>query len=251
MEVAEENCGLGACDDQDDEHEEEEAVHVVDLAAPDAVQHEEELDEDATEGEHASHDDPWDRLGVDRLVRNLPRNLVGPHRLLDRRLPEAEVGSDEGERDGHAEPEGEQRHQGEEGDGGRGPVVPEHQVQDEEVGEDHPRTEHAGEKNVGLPLLSAKALVDPGSHITCRSAQADEEHQGAGHEGASVGGREESEAGEDQGDGGHAQQLRSRAEEHREKHSLPRRPLEASISECLEELRFCETTTLPHLNTSP
>ena len=45
VEVAEENCGLGAGDDQDDEHEEEEAVHVVDLAAPDAVQHKEELDE--------------------------------------------------------------------------------------------------------------------------------------------------------------------------------------------------------------
>merc|ERR1719474_1660607 len=182
----------GAGDDQDDEHEEEEAVHVVDLAAPYAVQHEEELDEDAAKGEHAAHDDPGDWLSVDRLVGNLPRNLVGPHRLLDRRLPE--------------------------------PVVPEHQVQDEEVGEDHPGTEHAGEKNVGLPLLSAKTLINPGSHITSRSAQADEEHQGAGHEGASVGGREESEAGEDQGDGGHAQQLRSRAEEHGKKHSLPRRP---------------------------
>ena len=62
MEVAEENCGLGACDDQDDEHEEEEAVHVVDLAAPDAVQHEEELDEDAAKGKDASHDDSRDWL---------------------------------------------------------------------------------------------------------------------------------------------------------------------------------------------
>ena len=62
MEVAEENCGLGAGDDQDDEHEEEEAVHVVDLAAPDAVQHEEELDEDAAKGKDTSHDDSRDWL---------------------------------------------------------------------------------------------------------------------------------------------------------------------------------------------
>ena len=62
MEVAEEDCGLRAGDDQDDEHKEEEAVHVVDLAAPDAVQHEEELDEDAAKGKDASHDDSRDWL---------------------------------------------------------------------------------------------------------------------------------------------------------------------------------------------
>ena len=127
---------------KEDHGDGDDEVHVVDLAAPDAVQHKEELDEDAAEGEHAAHDDPWDRLGVDRLVGNLPRNLVCPHRLLNRRLPEAEVGSDEGERHGHAEPEGEQRHQGEEGDGGRGPVVPQNQVEDKEVTEDNARAEH-------------------------------------------------------------------------------------------------------------
>ena len=67
MEVAEENCGLRAGDDQDDEHEEEEAVHVVDLTAPDAVQHKEELDEDATEGKHASHNYSRDRLKVTKM----------------------------------------------------------------------------------------------------------------------------------------------------------------------------------------
>ena len=64
VEIAEENCGLGAGDDQDDKDEEEEAVHVVDLTAPDAVQHKEELDEDATEGKHASHNYSRDWLKV-------------------------------------------------------------------------------------------------------------------------------------------------------------------------------------------
>ena len=35
VEVAEEDCGLGAGDDQDDEDEEEEAEHVVHLVRPD------------------------------------------------------------------------------------------------------------------------------------------------------------------------------------------------------------------------
>ena len=67
MEVAEENCGLRAGDDQDDEDEEEEAVHVVDLAAPDAVQHKEQLDEDATERKHASHNYSRNRLKVTKM----------------------------------------------------------------------------------------------------------------------------------------------------------------------------------------
>ena len=50
MEVAEEDGRLGARDDEDDEDEEEEPVHVVDLGAPDRVQHEEQLDEDTAEG---------------------------------------------------------------------------------------------------------------------------------------------------------------------------------------------------------
>ena len=62
VEVAEEDRRLRARDDQDDEDEEKETVHVVDLAAPDAVQYEEELDEDAAKGKDASHDDSRDWL---------------------------------------------------------------------------------------------------------------------------------------------------------------------------------------------
>jgi hypothetical protein len=65
-------------------------------------------------------------LCVDTLVRDLSRNLVGADRLLNGRPPEAEIGADEGERDRDAEPEGEQRHQREEGNGRRAPVVPQH-----------------------------------------------------------------------------------------------------------------------------
>ena len=42
---------------KEDHGDGDDEVHVVDLAAPDAVQHEEELDEDAAKGKNASHDD--------------------------------------------------------------------------------------------------------------------------------------------------------------------------------------------------
>ena len=92
--------------------------HIVNLTGPDAVEDEEELNEDASEGEDTAHDDAGDGLGVDRLIRNLSRNLIGPHWLLDGWLPETKVGADKCQGNGDTEPEGQQRHQSEEGDGG-------------------------------------------------------------------------------------------------------------------------------------
>ena len=216
MEVAEEDGGLGAGDDQDDEDEEEEAVHVVDLTAPDAVQHKEKLDEDATKGKHASHDNSRDWLSVDGLVWDLPWDLICPHRLLNRSFPEAKIGSDKGEGDGDSKPERQERDQSEEWDRGRGAVVPEHQVQDEEVSEDDARTKHACQEDVWLPLFSTKTLVDPRRHISGRGSQAHEENESTGHKSASVSGWEETKAGKDQGDACHAEQLSSWTKEHRQ-----------------------------------
>ena len=47
---------------KEDHGDGDDEVHVVDLATPDAVQHEEELDEDAAKGKNASHDDSRDWL---------------------------------------------------------------------------------------------------------------------------------------------------------------------------------------------
>jgi len=124
MEVAEENGGLRASNDQDHEHNEEKAVHVIDLAAPDTVEHEEELDEDTAKRQNTSHYDSGNWLSVDALIRYLPGDLVGPHWLLDSGLPEAEVSSDKSERYRHAEPKREEGNEGEEGDSRATAVVP-------------------------------------------------------------------------------------------------------------------------------
>jgi len=154
MEVAEQDGGLGAGDDQDHKHEEQKSIHVINLTGPNTVEDEEQLDEDASEGEDPAHDDARDGLGVDGLVRDLPGDLVGAHRLLHRGLPEPEVSADEGERHGDAEPERQQRHQREEGDGGGGSLVPQHQVQHEEVAEHDAGAQHRGQQHVALPLLA-------------------------------------------------------------------------------------------------
>ena len=146
-------------------------------------------------------------LSIHGLVWYLSWDLVCPHWLLNRSFPEAKVRPDEGERHRHPKPECQQRHEREEGDGGRGPVIPEHQVEDEEVGKDDAGTEHAGQEDVGLPLLSTKALVDPSGNISGRGAKANKKDESAGHEGAPVGGGEEAKAGKDQGDAGHAEEL--------------------------------------------
>ena len=124
------------------------------MTGPDTVEDEEELNENAAEGEDTAHDDAGDGLSVDGLVRDLSRNLIGPHWLLYGRLPESKVGSDKGQGDGDTEPESQERHQGEEGDSGGGSLIPQHQVQDEKVPEDDARTQHRREKHIALPLFS-------------------------------------------------------------------------------------------------
>ena len=72
---------------------------------------------------------------VKTLVWYLPGDLIGPDRVFNGPLAEAQEGSDECEGDRDQEPEGQELHQGEEGHRGRRPLVPKHQVHHEEVGE--------------------------------------------------------------------------------------------------------------------
>ena len=108
MKVGEEDGGLGTSDDENDEDEKEKAEHVVGLVGPDTIENEEELNEDATEGQNAAHDDSWDGTRIDGLVGNLSRDLVRPNGMLDRAFLESKVGADEGQRDGHADPQRQQ-----------------------------------------------------------------------------------------------------------------------------------------------
>lgn len=52
------------------------------LARPQGIEDEEELNEDAAEGENSAHDDSGDGLRVDGLVGDLAGDLVGTDRVL-------------------------------------------------------------------------------------------------------------------------------------------------------------------------
>jgi len=51
---------------------------------PDAVENEEELDKDAAERQNATHQDARHCADVHGLLRDLTRNLIGAHWMLDR-----------------------------------------------------------------------------------------------------------------------------------------------------------------------
>jgi hypothetical protein len=99
MEVAQQYGRLAARDYQDDEDEEKEAEHVVRLMgpvsaipfftnsgslSPDAVQYEEQLDEYASERQHAAHKHRRDWLCVQCLFRDLSWYLIRAHRSFQR-----------------------------------------------------------------------------------------------------------------------------------------------------------------------
>jgi hypothetical protein len=84
MEVAKQNRGLRAGDDEDDKHQKQESKHVVHLAGPNRVKDKEELDKNAAEGQDAAHDDTWNWLRVDGLFGDLARDLICADGMLQR-----------------------------------------------------------------------------------------------------------------------------------------------------------------------
>jgi len=231
MKVGQEDGSLGTRDDEDDKDEEEKAEHVIGLMRPNAVENEEELNEDAAEGEDAAHDDSRERARVDGLVGDLARDLVCPHGMLDRALLEAEIRADEGQRHGHTEPQCQQPHQCSKGDGGRRLLRPENQIHDEEDGEDDPGAKMRRQKHVRFPFLPAVHFVNTGRNVSCGRSEADVQDDDARHERASIGRREEAEAGEDEGDGHHDGDLGSVADEDGEEHPLLRRPEHVAVDQ--------------------
>jgi hypothetical protein len=104
--VGEHDGDLGADDDEQHQHDEQEAKDVVDAAHPDARHDEEELDEERAEGERAGaqHQQP----GRVALGGNLARDLVGAHGERDRLRLGAQVPAEKRQGDGDREPEQEQ-----------------------------------------------------------------------------------------------------------------------------------------------
>jgi len=78
VEIAHQDRHLGARQDQDAKHQEQEAKHIVDLVEPDRVQDEIELNEDRAKGQDTTDHHGGDRSQVEHLIWDLTRDLVGP-----------------------------------------------------------------------------------------------------------------------------------------------------------------------------
>ena len=145
LEIRQHDGHLGACDDEDEQHEREEAEDVVEALQPDGGHDEEELDEDGAEGEDAAHQHVERAAHVPRLLGDLPRDLVGAARVLVQLGLEAEEGAEEDEGDGDAEPHADERHDRAEGHGARRAAAPDEEVEEERADEDDARVEEGGE----------------------------------------------------------------------------------------------------------
>lgn len=84
VEVTQQHRGLRTRDDQNDENQKQEAKHVVGLVGPQRIEDEEQLDKDAAERKHASHDDARGRARVNTLIRHLSRDLICSHWVFNR-----------------------------------------------------------------------------------------------------------------------------------------------------------------------
>lgn len=151
-------------------------------------------------------------------------------------LLEPEVRAGKAQRHGNAEPQREQSHHRAEGNGRRAARRPKHGVHDEEVDKDQAGTEQRRHQHIRLPSLPAAHLVDTRRHVAGWRAQAHIHDEGAGHEGATVGRREEAEAGEDQRDQRHEEDLHTGAEEHGQQHCASRRPKDVAMNKLPSKL---------------
>lgn len=82
VEIAQQNGRFCTSDHQNYKHQEQKAEHVIQLRRPDRIQDEEQLDEDAAEGQNSSHYYPGNRLCVNRLFGNQSRYLICSHWVL-------------------------------------------------------------------------------------------------------------------------------------------------------------------------
>mmetsp|Transcript_17586 Transcript_17586/g.51086 ORF Transcript_17586/g.51086 Transcript_17586/m.51086 type:complete len:325 (+) Transcript_17586:762-1736(+) len=232
LEVAHDDGDLRAGDHQDHEHEEEEAEDVVELVEPDGGEDEEELDEDRAEGEHAAHNDGECGPHVPHLLGYLARDLVGAHGELGGLALVAEVGAQEDEGRGDAEPEQEQGHEGSEGHRARGRLSPDEKVEHEENHEHHAGVEGRGEHGVLLPRRAAlEGLEEVGGEEARGHAHEDEEKDERRHQPAAVRRAQEAQDREDHGHHEHAQHLHARARGHAEEHGVGRGPEDVAVDQ--------------------
>lgn len=91
VEVAHQDGDLRASQHQNTKDKEQESNAVVNSVEPNAVHDKVKFDKDRTEWKNTTHQDGRDSTQVERLIRDLSRDLVRTDRLLNARLAEPKV----------------------------------------------------------------------------------------------------------------------------------------------------------------
>eukprot|EP00968_Pinguiococcus_pyrenoidosus_P012720 scaffold1130_cov195-Pinguiococcus_pyrenoidosus.AAC.81 len=139
LEVAHHNAYFCASRPQDEHHHEEEAEDVVDLVLPDSRHDEEELDADRAKAEEAADEDRESRAVVPRRGGHDPLDHLRSAGHLVGLLLQAEVASDEHQRQAEAQPERQELEDRGDRHGRRAPLRMNHDLEDQT---DH--RQHAG-----------------------------------------------------------------------------------------------------------
>lgn len=114
---------------EDEEDQEHEAVHVVDLVLPEGGEHKVHLNEDGPKGEDPPEEDDHQGVRVPLFLRDLPGDGVHPAGEIWLPTPVfSDDGAQEGQRVDQEEPNGDDGHEGAKVDGPGARVVEGHDI---------------------------------------------------------------------------------------------------------------------------
>mmetsp|Transcript_75525 Transcript_75525/g.177335 ORF Transcript_75525/g.177335 Transcript_75525/m.177335 type:complete len:264 (-) Transcript_75525:67-858(-) len=159
LEVGEGNRDERRDDDQDDKDEQQDPVERVELVTPDGGEDVVELDVDGAEREEAGHEDLCTALAVEGEGGDLPGDLGGAARCLERGGPVATSDTtDDGEGEGDKGHDEDDDDDGAEGQGGGRLVGHGHKVEEGPNHEERAEEEKPGKHSAPHPVFPSKLL---------------------------------------------------------------------------------------------
>jgi len=209
LEITHHYCDFCARQDENDKDDRQKAENVVKLVKPNGGKDEEELDENSTKWQNASHKNGKEGLHVPNLVRNLSWNLIRSNFNFFCWFLKAKIASEEDERDRNSEPKSDQRHKCAERNGPSRFFVLENKIQEKEDGEDSSREQEGGQDGVLFPVLSLKQFVDSSREISREDSHNNKQNNESGHQTTTIGGGKESKNSKYHCDNGHGNDLNS------------------------------------------
>ena len=153
---------------------------------PNTVHDEIQFDKDSTERKKTAHQNGRNGTKVEGLIRDLARDLVGSDGMLDSRLAETKVGSDDTERQRDQSPECQNSNHTTEWNSTRRVGSDQEEVESKELTKNDTREQHGGQSNVSLPCFTSVHLVYSSRNKAGNASENHEEDDHNGSQGTTV-----------------------------------------------------------------